>query len=436
MLRDATASGSSSSKPLGRQLAVLATAATLAVGGVTAYTLWRFQSSQSRVEQTPLASVPEVKTVTALGRLEPRGEVIRLSAPTSAEGSRVEQLLVKEGDRVKVGQVIAILDNRARLQAALMEAQTQVSVARSRLDQVKAGAKTGEIQAQEAKYQQTKAELEGQIPTQKASIANLEAQLQGEKSAQAATIERIEAELRDAQTDCQRYQRLYQNGAVSAQERDRNCLQAETTQKSLKEAQANLNRIVTSRQAQINEAQANLNRTVATYNKQIEEARATLGAVAQVRPVDVRVAQKQVEASQAAVERAQADLDRAYVKAPQDGQVLKIHARHGELISSEDGIAEIGQTQQMYAIAEVYESDVTQVRPGHQARVTSDSISGELRGTVEQVGLRVLKQNVINTDPSANIDARVVEVKVRLDEASSRKAAGFTNLQVKVVIQL
>ena len=49
---------------------------------------------------------------------------------------------------------------------------------------------------------------------------------------------------------------------------------------------------------------------------------------------------------------------------------------------------------------------------------------------------QVRRQNVINTDPSENIDARVVEVYVKLDPASSQQAAQYTNLQVDVVVEL
>jgi HlyD family secretion protein len=151
--------------------------------------------------------------------------------------------------------------------------------------------------------------------------------------------------------------------------------------------------------------------------------------------VDVQVAQADVKQALAAVEQAKANLEQAYVRSPQEGQILKIHTRPGELISN-DGIAEIGRTQQMFAIAEVYESDIKNIRPGQRARVSSDSIDGELNGSVEQVGYKVLRQDIVNTDPSANIDARIVEVKIRLDANSSRKAARLTNQQVKVVIQL
>jgi HlyD family secretion protein len=61
------------------------------------------------------------KTVVALGRLEPTGEVIKIAA--SSSGSRIAQLRVKQGDTVTKGQIIAILDSRDRLQAELEQAQ-------------------------------------------------------------------------------------------------------------------------------------------------------------------------------------------------------------------------------------------------------------------------------------------------------------------------
>ena len=431
-----TAQSSAQSKPLPHRLTLWAGIATVAVGGVTAYSVWGENLLQPTAQEVPEVIVPEITTVTALGHLEPAGEVIQLSVPASSESSRITELLVQEGDEVIQGQVIAILDNRDRLQASLEQAKAQVSIKQSRLEQTKSGAKTGEIQAQRARFSRTKAELSGQIDTQRATIANLEAQLAGEKQAQQATIERLEAELRNAETDSQRYQTLYVKGAVSAQQRDSNYLQAETSRKKLQEAQANLNRIVSSRQAQITEAKANLNRTIATVENQIAEEQATLDAVVEVRPIDVQIAENELEAALADFKKAQADLETAYVRSLQDGQILKIYTRPGEQVSN-DGIVEIGKTEQMYAVAEVYESDISKVKVGQQVKVTSNSFPGEtLQGTVENIGLKIERQDVINEDPTSNINAKVVEVKVALDEASSQKVAGLTNLQVTVEIGL
>jgi HlyD family secretion protein len=86
-------------------------------------------ASVEREAAAPVAT-PVIQTLNALGRLEPRGTVIKLSAPTSSQGNRVERLLVQEGDRVKADQVIAILDSHNQRKAALEEAEEQVNVAR------------------------------------------------------------------------------------------------------------------------------------------------------------------------------------------------------------------------------------------------------------------------------------------------------------------
>ena len=366
-------------------------------GGITAYSLRQF--SQTGVESNPVPSVPEIKTVTALGRLEPSGEVIQVSAPSSSQADRVEELLVKEGDEVVKGQIIAILDSRDRAAAELKQAKERVRVAQASLAQVKAGAKTGEIEAQ------------------KAAIARIEAERRNQIAAQEAKVAILEAQLKNAQVEYQRYQNIYEEGAISASERDSKQLTFETTQRQIEEAKANLTRISTA------------------TKEQIQEAKATLDRIAEVRPVDVDIAAAEVREAQAAVATAQAELDLAYIKAPQAGQILDILTRPGEVVSS-DGIVRIGQTSQMYVVAEIYESDIGKVEVGQQVKVTSNAVSGELQGTVEQIGLEVRRQEVINTDPAANVDNRVVEVRVRLNEESIPKVAGLTNLLVKVMIAL
>ena len=62
----------------------------------------------------------------------------------------MKYLLTRHHQEIKPGDVIAVLDSRDRLQAALNQSQEQVRVAEANLALVKAGAKTGEIQAQQA----------------------------------------------------------------------------------------------------------------------------------------------------------------------------------------------------------------------------------------------------------------------------------------------
>ncbi len=438
MVSDATNTTSSSSvsfKQKRRPAFVLGIATTLVIGGVTIYQLQQFQAQESNKSQIAQVSVPQVTKVAALGKLEPQGEVIKVSAPTSSQENRVEQLLVKEGQEVKAGQAIAILDSKDRLQATLTKAQEQVKIKQANLAQVKAGAKRGEIDAQKAQIDRLKAQWEGDKIAQEETIARIKAQWEGDKTAQQATIGKLEAEVNNAQAEYKRYQQLSIEGAISKSSFDSKRLSLDTATQQLNEAKAILKRIDSTSRRQLSEAQAVLARINTTSSRQIIEAQATLQKIAEVRPVDIEVAKAEVNDAVAEVNQAKKNLEQAYVRSPQNGQVLDIHTRAGEVVS-DDGIVEIGQTSQMYVVAEVYQSDINKVRQGQQVRVVSDSLPEELQGKVDSVGLQVRRQSVVNTDPSSNIDARVVEVHVRLDSTSSKKAAKLTNLQVKAVIEI
>jgi ABC exporter DevB family membrane fusion protein len=418
-------------KRRGWQVTFLLLAALCASNIVIVYSFLRSHTT-TQTSPTPLKSTT-VNAVAGLGNLEPQGEVVQVSAPASGQTSRVDQLLVKVGDRVEAGQVVAILDSRDRLQAARDRAQKQVLVALARLAQVKAGAKEGEIDAQKAKIESLKAERRGQIVAQEATIKRLEAELQGQKSAQAATIKRLNSEWRNAKTECDRYQMLYKDGAVTASSRDSKCLEEKTAFDRVNEAESNLSRTVTTLEAQITEAKANLQRTGDTLQDQQAEAKATLEQTAEIRPVEVAVAQSELADAKAGVKQAQAELDVAYVRSPEAGKILKIHTWPGEIVSQK-GIVELGQTKQMYVKAEVYETDISKVHLGQRATITSHGFVGKLHGTVDEIGLEIGRKDVLGTDPVADADARVVEVKIRLEPADSQRVAGLTNLETKFVI--
>jgi HlyD family secretion protein len=133
----------------------------------------------------------------------------------------------------------------------------------------------------------------------------------------------------------------------------------------------------------------------------------------------------------AELREAQAERELARVRAPIDGRVLKVRAYPGEMVGG-DGVCEIGQTDAMYAIAEVYEDDIGFVRVGQLATVTSPALNGDVHGTVEEIGWKIGKMDVLSTDPAAKTDARVVEVRIQL--ADSDRVAHLTNLQVEVRI--
>jgi multidrug efflux pump subunit AcrA (membrane-fusion protein) len=138
------------------------------------------------------------------------------------------------------------------------------------------------------------------------------------------------------------------------------------------------------------------------------------------------------DVARAGLDRAEAELELSTVRSPIEGQVLEIHTRAGERVGL-DGIAELGATSAMYAVAEVYETDIGRVQVGQRARIRSPALPRELEGQVERIGLKIGKKDVLSTDPVADADARVVEVEIRLAEPDL--AAALTNLRVDVVIE-
>jgi HlyD family secretion protein len=138
-----------------------------------------------------------------------------------------------------------------------------------------------------------------------------------------------------------------------------------------------------------------------------------------------------MESLAAQLERAKAELDLSVVRSPITGRVLDVHAREGERVGAE-GIVELGQTDAMYAIAEVYETDVTRVRIGQRAVVTSPALPQPVAGTVDRIGLKIGKKDVLSVDPAAKTDARVVEVRILLEDPE--QVACLTNLEVDVAI--
>ncbi|MEM8543793.1 MAG: HlyD family secretion protein, partial [Cyanobacteria bacterium P01_H01_bin.119] len=112
--------------------------------------------------EIPEAVSVDIDSVIALGRIEPEGEVIRLSVPNAAD-SRVNEIRVGEGDRVEAGQVIAVLQGAERRQAELQSAHAVVKQRQAELAQLENGSvKAASAEAQQAKIDRLNAQLTAQ----------------------------------------------------------------------------------------------------------------------------------------------------------------------------------------------------------------------------------------------------------------------------------
>ncbi|MEM8718492.1 MAG: HlyD family efflux transporter periplasmic adaptor subunit [Cyanobacteria bacterium P01_G01_bin.39] len=356
--------------------------------------------SESEViaDLTPIA----ITDVVAFGKLLPKGEVISLSV-ANAEDSRVNKVLVEEGDWVKAGQIVAILQGIDRKKGDLAEAEKKVVLQAAKLKKIKSGdAKESEIAAQEA------------------VIARLQAQLEYESRAKQAIINGVEAELAQAELSYQRKDALQKQGAISQEESDRAREQLDVAA------------------AILNQRKAESNNTTRTLEKQITEEQKNLARLKEVRPVDVEIAEAELAMAQVAVQQRQADLEDTQVRVPVAGRILRINTRVGERVDTEEGIIELGQTNEMYAIAEIYETEVNKIRIGQKATIESEygGFTGKITGEVTHIGLQVSNRTLAgnSADPTNDENARVVEVKIRISDEDSEKVANLTNMQVQVSI--
>lgn len=277
--------------------------------------------------------------VSALGRLEPKGGIIRVAAPStpqSISGSVVKTLYVKPGDDIQTGDLLAVTDIKPIY-------ETELAIARAELE-----------------------------------------------------VARLAAEAADSRAD-------------------ETCVLADVAAREAERRASLLERELSSEE-ETEQAQGDASAGRASCTA----ARAT-----------ARVAESAIAVSEAEVALHEAELERAFIYAPMDGRILEIIAHEGEFVGLE-GVLEMGRVDQMYAIAEVYETDIGRVRVGQSASVTSDALDAPLSGRVEHIRGKVAKQDEMGTDPAARKDARIIEVEVLLDDPTA--ASALTNLQVEVVI--
>ena len=166
-----------------RLAALIALLVVVAAGGAW----WLHAQRQERQRQAaPAALLP--RRIAALGRIEPLDGVVKLSVPSSLANDPVSRILVKDGEQVRKGQPLAILESAASLEQAVRQSEAAIATAERRI------------------------------------------------TSQDSVIEKSRAQLAQAEVELRRYSSLYASGASSAEERDRRQTLASTTRANLDQA--------------------------------------------------------------------------------------------------------------------------------------------------------------------------------------------------------
>ena len=138
-----------------------------------------------------------------------------------------------------------------------------------------------------------------------------------------------------------------------------------------------------------------------------------------------------VRSAEAQLRVAEAQLELTIIRAPLDGEILKIFTHPGERIGN-DPILKMGDTGDMHVIAEVHETDIGAVRVGQRATITSPALPEPVHGVVEEIGGLIYKNDVLDLDPRAPKDTRVVEVRVKLDKSPAASRLNYLEVSTRI----
>lgn len=329
----------------------------LLIGAVAAFAVWYFFLRDTG---------PPANVIAVSGRIE--SDDSEVAVKTSG---KILEIRFREGDKVKAGDVIAVLDD-AQVQARVDQAQAavvssearierairQIAVLREQEDQAKIGVSQS---SQDASGRVKQAE--GQVAEARSRLAQSEAQL-----AQA------EVDLRQAKYDAGKYERLNKTGDIPEQRATQALSKAEALEKVV---EAQKKQVETARSAlastrgTLNVAKAALanpsirSSQAAAIDKQIQQAES-----------DIEAAKADSEAARAKVREAEAARSDLKVLAPYDGIIATRSAEPGEVVAAGTTIVTIFNPGAVYLRAFVPEGRIGNVKVGQGARVYLDSAPG------------------------------------------------------------
>lgn len=323
--------------------------AGLLAGGASWWFFFRHSSGPSEI-------------IEVSGRIESDDAVV--AAKTMG---RVREIAVREGDAVKAGQVIAVLDDD-QLKARVEQAQSNLEQSEAKLRYTRQQIAVLQAQLEQSRLgvSQARVDAEGRVSQAQAHVAAAE-----------ATLARAEADYKQARSDADRFTTLAENGDAPVRdgEQARNGAEAHAAvvQAARKQVEASLGALTA--------AKANLDNPAIraaqalSIEQQIHQAQA-----------DIQSAEAEVARSRAQLQEAEANRSDLRIIAPFDGIVATRSAEPGEVVAPGTAILTILNPHQVYLRAFIPEGEIGRVRTGQQARVYLDSNPKEpLEATVSRI---------------------------------------------------
>ena len=310
------------------------------------------------------------------------------SAVSSKATGRLLEAKVREGDEVKAGDVIAVLDDQ-QLRDRESQAQATVAQTQARLESARQQIRVLEDQLRQNSVEtgQSKVDANGRV-----------SQAQGDLAAAEADLAQQEAAYKLALFDKDAYTRLSQTGAVS----ERQGKQAETTAETQAALVAASKRKVEAARGALATAQATLSNPdirglqASTIRQQIAQQQA-----------DIASAVADEQHARGALLEAQANRKDLTVTAPFDGTVVTRTAEPGEVLTAGTPIVTLLDLHKVYLRGYIPEGQIGRVKVGQAAHVFLDS---NTRQPLDAYVLRIDPQATFTPENTYFRDDRVKQV--------------------------
>ncbi len=391
---------------------------------------------------TPIVQDVEV-TVGAQGTLgAAQGANVRVAAPFAG---RLTAVYVREGDVVRQGQRLALVDNRPQqAQAQSARAAVRVAEVQARGSQLAAQAagvdqsgavRTNRLALDAAVLDRATQSRQAQnaLDTAQTDLARIRAGARPQEIAQAdQTIAQAQATQSRAQTERDRVQFLFDKGVAARRQLDDALTAYAVANSGLTSAQqaANLLRAgarseeVRAGELRVEGARDALVSAQKSGDAKILQARAALQQAQQSR-LNVAVKQEEARAMQDTTVQKQADLaaalataNYAELRAPISGTITRRAANVGDMADPAAPILEISDPRALNMTASLIAEDGLKVRVGMPAHVTLADIPGKTFGG------RVL--SVGQVDPQSNL----MSIRLSVGGASGLRAGAFASADI------
>jgi len=376
--------GSGSSRK--KKIVIGAVATLVLIGGsLGGYQFWQ-KSTQSNAASARTAP-PAVTVSTVKAKAQAVDDLLAVTGSVSAwdplevgsevSGLRITQVNVEEGDGVKKGQALALL-NSSLLEAQLAEAKAKLASSQATLKKSVQPNRPEEIEQLHAALAQANATIKQEQAMEKEAQANLA----------------------DAELNERRFLELAKAGAAAASEADTKKLVAETARQEILNHRAKIE----SARSAAEEAQQKL-------------LQATRGG----RQEDIDIAKAVISQTQAQIQELTVQIGQTIIRSPDDGVISKRDAHIGSIASAGTPLFSIIRLNRLELRAQVSDQDLAKFKIGQHVRVTTtEDQDSSATGTVWLVSPQV--------DPISRLGI----VRIELPPNAGLKPGMFVRGEVKL----